>query len=93
MQTETGTPVQYMKWDEEGFWNIMPAVISGVEESKVDIIVFGWRNLSMQNVRHADFKKEGEDYWDFLPEMEGGQRRNIIHPYINNRGDSQVTEA
>ena len=81
-QTFTGTPVQFMKWSGSmGNWQILPGIISYVNHLEVSITVIGdKRNQTIVNPRHADFKKEGFDYWDFIPKTKGGQYSNTIYP-------------
>lgn len=91
METETGTPVQFMKWNKSGHWDIMPAVISKVEEANVSITVIGKKsNTEIKKAMHADFVKKGKDFWDFLPDKSNGQFRNKLYPWINPDGKLQV---
>jgi len=81
MNTETGTPVQYLEWSvRQQHWNILPAVISEVNESKVNILILSHNSREYADVRHEDFKVEGKDYWRFLPNKDGGQFTNIVKP-------------
>ena len=79
-QTFTGTPVQFMKWSESnGNWQVLPGVISYINRAEVTITVIGdKKNQTMVNTRHADFKKRGYDYWDFIPKKDGGQKCNVV---------------
>lgn len=81
-QTFTGTPVQFMKWSESTKrWQVLPGVISSVHFQEVSITVIGdKRNQIFVNVRHADFRKKGFDYWNFIPKKEGGQLHNVVFP-------------
>ena len=69
-----------MKWSNSmGNWQILPGVIFSVNHAEVTIVIIGDRkNQTMVNPRHADFKKKGFDYWDFIPKTEGGQGYNTI---------------
>lgn len=81
-QTFTGTPVQVMKWNGSmGNWQILPGIISSVNKTDVSIIIIGdKKNTTLVNPRHANFKKVGFDYWDFIPKTKGGQYINVIYP-------------
>lgn len=76
---QVGTPVQFMKAffvktnpkGKEWVWAKLPAIIQSVNGSVVDIIVFpkiGDKFEIKRNVRHEDFKKDGEDFWNYIPE-------------------------
>lgn len=81
METETGTPVQFMRWNGDDYWNILPAVICSVNESQVSILILSSTgNELIRNAIHADFKQAGKDYWDFLPNKKHGQFKNRIYP-------------
>ena len=82
MQTETGTPVQYMAWSQSmERWYIRPAVIHKVEKSVVDILILGTEgNYIQDNIRHEDFKEVGKPYWRHLPMKDGGQYINEVKP-------------
>lgn len=82
MQTETGTPVQFLSWSEPTkSWHIYPAIIYRVEESVVDILFFQGRQTYInENVWHEDFREIGRSYWRHLPMKDGGQFTNEVKP-------------
>ena len=75
MQTETGTPVQYLQWNEQKQgWHIRPAVIFSVNQAAVNILVYDkTMHYVMQNVL-----KDGQNCWRHLPQIPGGQFENFI---------------
>lgn len=80
MQTETGTPVQFLEWNfrRQG-WDIRPAVIFAVEAAKVDILLLEpGDNTLILNVNNYDFLKAGESCWRHIPQKKGGQYQNFI---------------
>jgi hypothetical protein len=62
--TREGLTIRYMKATETG-WKFYTGIIEQVKGTYVRIFVYGLEEIKI-NTRHADFKKIGEDYWDFL---------------------------
>lgn len=82
--TQTGTPVQFMKWVDNK-WIIYPAIISKVKNADVDIVAFmNGSTLHLHGLSHEDFRKNGEDYWRFIPNSLGGTV-TIDHEFPTNR--------
>lgn len=69
---QVGTPVQlFFSNYHDGKYSVCPAIISNVVQSKVDIRFYmndSQGGIVEYNVRHADFKKDGEHYWDYIPQ-------------------------
>lgn len=70
MKTQIGLPVQYF---EPIIEEVLAATIVGLgnyPHVSTNLIVFSNGNNPtsqfVQNVRHKDFKKDNEPYWDFL---------------------------
>lgn len=74
MKTQIGLPVQFIGSTPKGR-EIFAAIIIDLRDyphAETDLIVFTKDNnptsFFASNVRHKDFKKDGENYWDFLEE-------------------------
>ena len=79
--TRVGTPVRFIEKN-----GINAGQISRVTGGEVDIWVFpntGESPILLRNVRHADFKKEGVGYWEFIPQ-EHSPVDGIQTEYIDN---------
>lgn len=75
METKVGLPVQFFEASiSNDGRRLHPAIISFVRGGKVDIRVFpnnGGASFVERNVRHADFEKSSEHYWDLIDVVEG----------------------
>ena len=79
---QIGTPVQIFKWVETSTlkqltsgWDRQPAIISSLNhnKTKVNIQVFPTNREAsyiIENVRHKDFQKSGEDFWNYIPQQQ-----------------------
>ena len=72
MKTQIGLPVQFIGNTPKGR-EIYAAIIVDLKDyphAETDLMVFtkGAGSFYATNVRHKDFKKDGENYWDFLEE-------------------------
>ena len=72
---QIGTPVQFFEWNGEYFNKAQAAIISGLSsnKTKVNISVFpsnGDSSFIIMNIRHSDFKKEGSNYWNYIPQQQ-----------------------
>lgn len=71
---QIGTPVQFFQWDKKKKdWITNPGLISSLDNNKawVNIQVFpasGRKAFIKKNVRHENFKKARQDYWDYIPD-------------------------
>ena len=72
MKAQIGLPVQLFGNTPKGK-EILAAIIVDVRDyphSEIDLIAFTKTNnptsVFVSSVRHKDFKKDGEYYWDFL---------------------------
>ena len=76
MRTQIGLPVQFFGNTPKGR-ETFAAMIVDLRDSphaETDLIVFSKNNnptsFFASSVRHYDFKKDGENYWDFLEELD-----------------------
>lgn len=72
MKAQIGLPVQLFGNSSKGM-EILPAIIVDVRDyphAEIDLLAFTKTNnptsVFVSSVRHKDFKKDGENYWDFL---------------------------
>ena len=65
---QVGTPVQFFQAVPNKEWLLWPAVIFVVCGARVDILVLSEHPFIKRNINHATFKKDGLDFWQYIPE-------------------------
>ena len=74
MKTQIGLPVQFFGNTPNGRETFAATIVDlrDYPHAETDLIVFTKTNNPTSffacSVRHKDFKKDGENYWDFLEE-------------------------
>lgn len=64
--TTIGTPITVMKWIR-GRWEERAGIIVGTPGTQVSIMLYSDDRASIiENMRHEDFKMEGEDFWKHI---------------------------